>query len=145
MIEPTETEPKATLDAFSDAMLAIAREAADEKEMVKEAPHHRAVRRLDEVALARVALPRSEERAYARARTGLRTGPGSRPERRPGRRALLGRRLGATGGGSGSPGEPASSSGSSRGRPRRPNQTSVRPSTSLKSVNPSRRRKTATP
>jgi glycine dehydrogenase subunit 2 len=28
MIEPTETEPKETLDAFVDAMLAIAREAA---------------------------------------------------------------------------------------------------------------------
>ena len=30
MIEPTETEPKERLDAFVDAMLAIAREAADE-------------------------------------------------------------------------------------------------------------------
>ena len=29
MIEPTETETKETLDAFCDAMLAIAREAAD--------------------------------------------------------------------------------------------------------------------
>ena len=29
MIEPTETESKETLDAFVDAMLAIAREAAD--------------------------------------------------------------------------------------------------------------------
>ena len=28
MIEPTETEAKETLDAFADAMLAIAREAA---------------------------------------------------------------------------------------------------------------------
>ena len=32
MIEPTETEPKETLDAFVDAMLAIAREAADDPE-----------------------------------------------------------------------------------------------------------------
>ena len=30
MIEPTESEAKETLDAFCDAMLAIAREAADE-------------------------------------------------------------------------------------------------------------------
>ena len=30
MIEPTETEAKETLDAFADAMLAIAREAAEE-------------------------------------------------------------------------------------------------------------------
>src|SRR5205807_2630988 len=34
MIEPTETEAKETLDAFVDAMLAIAREAADEPETV---------------------------------------------------------------------------------------------------------------
>src|SRR5205085_4848845 len=32
MIEPTETEAKETLDAFADAMLAIAREAAEEPE-----------------------------------------------------------------------------------------------------------------
>ena len=35
MIEPTETEPKETLDAFADAMIAIAREAAEEPEVVK--------------------------------------------------------------------------------------------------------------
>jgi glycine cleavage system P protein (glycine dehydrogenase) subunit 2 len=49
MIEPTETEAKETLDAFADAMLAIAREAADEPELVKAAPTTRVVRRLDEV------------------------------------------------------------------------------------------------
>jgi len=49
MIEPTETEAKETLDAFVDAMLAIAREAAEDPELLKEAPHHRPVRRLDEV------------------------------------------------------------------------------------------------
>ncbi|HEX3453898.1 MAG TPA: aminomethyl-transferring glycine dehydrogenase subunit GcvPB [Gaiellaceae bacterium] len=49
MIEPTETEAKETLDAFADAMLAIAREAADDTELVKSAPHTRAVKRLDEV------------------------------------------------------------------------------------------------
>ena len=49
MIEPTESEAKETLDAFIDAMLAIAREAATEPELVKEAPHNRPVRRLDEV------------------------------------------------------------------------------------------------
>jgi glycine dehydrogenase subunit 2 len=49
MVEPTETEAKETLDAFCDAMLAIAREAAEEPELLKEAPHHRPVRRLDEV------------------------------------------------------------------------------------------------
>jgi glycine dehydrogenase subunit 2 len=49
MIEPTETEARETLDAFCDAMLAIAREAAEEPETIREAPHNRPVRRLDEV------------------------------------------------------------------------------------------------
>jgi glycine dehydrogenase subunit 2 len=49
MIEPTETEAKETLDAFAEAMREIAREAAEEPETVKEAPHTRPVRRLDEV------------------------------------------------------------------------------------------------
>jgi glycine cleavage system P protein (glycine dehydrogenase) subunit 2 len=53
MVEPTETEAKETLDAFCDAMLAIAREAAEEPELLKEAPHHRPVKRLDEVRAAR--------------------------------------------------------------------------------------------
>ena len=53
MIEPTETEAKETLDAFCDAMLAIAREAAEEPELLKEAPHHRPVGRLDEVRAAK--------------------------------------------------------------------------------------------
>ena len=53
MIEPTETETKETLDAFCEAMLAIAREAAEDPELLKEAPHHRPVRRLDEVRAAK--------------------------------------------------------------------------------------------
>ena len=53
MIEPTETEPKERLDAFVDAMHAIAREAAERPELVKEAPHTRPVRRLDEVKAAK--------------------------------------------------------------------------------------------
>jgi glycine dehydrogenase subunit 2 len=53
MIEPTETESKETLDAFCDAMLAIAREAAEEPQLLKEAPHHRPVQRLDEVRAAK--------------------------------------------------------------------------------------------
>jgi glycine dehydrogenase subunit 2 len=48
MVEPTETETKETLDDFADAMLAIAREAAESQELLKEAPHNRPVRRLDE-------------------------------------------------------------------------------------------------
>jgi glycine dehydrogenase subunit 2 len=53
MIEPTETETKETLDAFCDAMIAIAREAADDVSLLKEAPHDRPVRRLDEVRAAK--------------------------------------------------------------------------------------------
>ena len=53
MIEPTETEPKERLDGFVDAMLAIAREAAESPETLKEAPHGRPVRRLDEVRAAK--------------------------------------------------------------------------------------------
>src|SRR3712207_1407727 len=56
MIEPTETEPKERLDAFCEALLAIAREAAEDKDVVKEAPHHRPVRRLDEVKAAERAI-----------------------------------------------------------------------------------------
>jgi glycine dehydrogenase subunit 2 len=58
MIEPTETEPKEVLDEFCDAMLAIAREAAESPELLKEAPHDRSVRRLDEVRAAKRAIVR---------------------------------------------------------------------------------------
>jgi glycine dehydrogenase subunit 2 len=58
MIEPTETEPKETLDAFCDAMLEIARDAAERPELLKGAPHHRPVRRLDEVKAAKRAIVR---------------------------------------------------------------------------------------
>ena len=53
MIEPTETETKETLDAFADAMLAIAREAAEQPELLEEAPHIRPIKRLDEVRAAK--------------------------------------------------------------------------------------------
>jgi glycine dehydrogenase subunit 2 len=53
MIEPTETEPKERLDGFVDAMRAIAREAAESPETLKNAPHGRPVRRLDEVRAAK--------------------------------------------------------------------------------------------
>jgi glycine dehydrogenase subunit 2 len=56
MIEPTETEPKETLDAFADALLAIAREAAEQPELLHDAPHSRPVRRLDEVKAAKRAV-----------------------------------------------------------------------------------------
>jgi glycine dehydrogenase subunit 2 len=53
MIEPTESEAKETLDEFIDAMLAIAREAAESPELLHDAPHDRPVRRLDEVRAAK--------------------------------------------------------------------------------------------
>ncbi|HEU0335708.1 MAG TPA: aminomethyl-transferring glycine dehydrogenase subunit GcvPB [Gaiellaceae bacterium] len=53
MIEPTETEPKERLDAFVEAMRRIAREAAEEPELLREAPHTRPVTRLDEVGAAK--------------------------------------------------------------------------------------------
>jgi glycine dehydrogenase subunit 2 len=58
MVEPTETESKETLDGFVEAMLAIAREAADEPELLHSAPHGRPVRRLDEVRAARTPVLR---------------------------------------------------------------------------------------
>jgi glycine cleavage system P protein (glycine dehydrogenase) subunit 2 len=53
MIEPTETESKLELDAFIEAMLAIAKEAAEQPEKVKTAPHTTRVGRIDEAAAAR--------------------------------------------------------------------------------------------
>ena len=56
MIEPTETEAKETLDEFVDAMRAIAAEAASDPRALKDAPHRRPVRRLDEVKAAKRAI-----------------------------------------------------------------------------------------
>jgi glycine dehydrogenase subunit 2 len=53
MIEPTETESKEDLDRFIGAMLAIAKEAEENPEVLKEAPHSSYVRRLDETTAAR--------------------------------------------------------------------------------------------
>src|SRR5437588_813999 len=53
MIEPTETESKPTLDAFVEAMKAIAAEARGDPALVRSAPHCTPVKRLDEVRAAR--------------------------------------------------------------------------------------------
>ncbi|MEN6639401.1 MAG: aminomethyl-transferring glycine dehydrogenase subunit GcvPB [Smithella sp.] len=53
MIEPTETESRETLDAFCDAMIAIAKEAGENPQRIKEAPLSTPVSRLDEVLAAR--------------------------------------------------------------------------------------------
>ena len=52
MIEPTENESRETLDAFIDVMRRIAQEAATHPQVVKEAPHHTPVRRLDDTQAA---------------------------------------------------------------------------------------------
>lgn len=53
MIEPTESESLETLDAFANAMIAIAREAEEEPDLVTGAPYTTPVSRLDEVLAAR--------------------------------------------------------------------------------------------
>ena len=53
MIEPTETESKATLDAFVDALLKIAEEARTNPDLLKEAPHSTPIGRVDEVKAAK--------------------------------------------------------------------------------------------
>ena len=53
MTEPTETESKATLDAYIEAMKEIAREADENPEILHTAPHNTPVRRLDEATAAR--------------------------------------------------------------------------------------------
>ncbi len=53
MIEPTETESKETIDRFCDAMIAIAKEAQENPELLKKAPHNTKLRRLDEAKAAR--------------------------------------------------------------------------------------------
>jgi glycine dehydrogenase subunit 2 len=53
MIEPTESENRAELDLFIDAMKSIAREAEENPELVKSAPHHTRIGRLDEASAAR--------------------------------------------------------------------------------------------
>lgn len=53
MIEPTETETKETLDKFCDALIAIAKEAKENPEIVKSAPHTTPVARLDEAKAAK--------------------------------------------------------------------------------------------
>ena len=53
MIEPTETEARETLDAFCEAMVEIVREASEDPDLLKQAPHSRPVARLDEAGAAK--------------------------------------------------------------------------------------------
>ena len=53
MIEPTETEDKDTIDRFSAALHAIARESVENPEIVTGAPHRTLIGRIDETRAAR--------------------------------------------------------------------------------------------
>lgn len=53
LIEPTETETKEILDAFTEAMINILEEAKKDPSILKNAPHTLPVKRLDDVKAAR--------------------------------------------------------------------------------------------
>jgi glycine cleavage system P protein (glycine dehydrogenase) subunit 2 len=53
MVEPTETESRETLDAFAEALLQVAREAAEDPHLLHQSPVSTPVRRLDEAKAAR--------------------------------------------------------------------------------------------
>jgi glycine dehydrogenase subunit 2 len=53
LIEPTESEAPEELDRFVEAMIQIRKEAREQPDLVKQAPHRTPVRRLDEVHAAR--------------------------------------------------------------------------------------------
>jgi glycine dehydrogenase subunit 2 len=53
MVEPTETETKATLEAYAEALRRAAREAREEPDLLRAAPVTTPVRRLDEARAAR--------------------------------------------------------------------------------------------
>jgi glycine dehydrogenase subunit 2 len=53
MVEPTETESKATLESFAEALRQAARDARERPEILREAPVTAPVRRLDEARAAR--------------------------------------------------------------------------------------------
>ncbi|HKM43049.1 MAG TPA: aminomethyl-transferring glycine dehydrogenase subunit GcvPB, partial [Limnochordia bacterium] len=61
MIEPTETEPKSTLDEFIEVMRQIAQEAKENPELVTSAPHTTPLKRLDEARAARQPVLRWEK------------------------------------------------------------------------------------
>ncbi|MBP5731510.1 MAG: aminomethyl-transferring glycine dehydrogenase subunit GcvPB, partial [Bacteroidaceae bacterium] len=62
MIEPTETESKDTIDEFIKVMKQIAKEAAEDPEMVKSAPHKAPITRVDDVKA--VKEPKLTYKAY---------------------------------------------------------------------------------
>ena len=49
MIEPTETENKETLDKYAEILERVVKEAYENPDVLKNAPHNTPVRRVDEV------------------------------------------------------------------------------------------------
>ena len=74
MVEPTEGENKDTLDRFVEVMRQIAREAEEDPDVVRAAPHNRVVGRLDEATAARRPVLRW---SWDDARTANESGAGS--------------------------------------------------------------------
>ena len=65
MIEPTETESKETLDAFIDVMHKIAVEAAQDPDILHNAPHNAPITRPDETTAARKPILKFQDEAIA--------------------------------------------------------------------------------
>lgn len=59
MVEPTETESKQRLDQFVETLKTIAKEAKTQPDLLQNAPHYTAVRRVDEVTAARKPILRT--------------------------------------------------------------------------------------
>jgi len=60
MIEPTETESREDLDRLIEALRSVAREAAEDPDMLRGAPQTMPVRRLDEAGAARHPIVRQQ-------------------------------------------------------------------------------------
>jgi glycine dehydrogenase subunit 2 len=67
LIEPTESVGRQELDQFIDAMRSIAKEAAEDPDLVLNAPHTTRIGRLDEAAAARKPVLRWKPKASAEA------------------------------------------------------------------------------
>jgi hypothetical protein len=93
MIEPTESAGKEELDRFIAAMQAIAREAEEDPELLRQAPHETPVRRCDETRAARQPVLRWQPVGCGRRgdrRAARRGGRGGEPLRGDARRPAFG-------------------------------------------------------
>lgn len=60
MVEPTDTETRETLDSFAEAIAQISQEIEQRPDLLRQAPAHAPVRRLDEVTAARKPVLRDQ-------------------------------------------------------------------------------------